>query len=74
MAGSYKHATTKSGKLREPFDMVRMLENGGDVWEALEEMYGMIWWLADGDSLVVESARQNYQGGIKMSPGIAKEK
>lgn len=47
MAGSWRHMTKKNGK---PYDRRfgegSMLENGGDVIEALEECYGMVWWLA----------------------------
>lgn len=47
MAGSYKHVITKSGKLNTPKRVCGMLEcSSGDVYEAVEEMYGMIWWLA----------------------------
>lgn len=49
MAGSYNHAVEKpSGKLLVNEHMVGMIENGGDMYEAIQEMYGMIWWLANG--------------------------
>jgi len=48
MAGSFGHMTNDDGT---PYDSTygngSMLENGGDVTEALEECYGMIWWLAE---------------------------
>ena len=47
MAGSYNHCVDEDGQLLNNEDLVGMLENGGDVYEAVEEMYGMIWWLAD---------------------------
>lgn len=47
MAGSYKHATTDSGKLRKPESFTGMVENLGDAYETVEEMYGMIWRLAN---------------------------
>ena len=47
MAGSYKHVVDDEGRLLANEDLVSMLENGGDVYEAVEEMYGMIWSLAD---------------------------
>jgi hypothetical protein len=50
--------------------MAGMLENGGDVWEAIEEMYGMIWFLAHGNGALVEAARRNYIAGISVSPGV----
>lgn len=73
MAGSYNHVVTDSGNLRSPDSMSGMLENGGDVYEAVEEMYGMIWWLAYTSNLdvapkdVVEMARQNYGEGLKLA-------
>lgn len=70
MAGSYRHATTKNGKLRNNETFTDMVENLGDAYETVEEMYGMIWWLADGNAEMVEQARQNYLAGItQKSPG-----
>lgn len=72
MAGSYKHAVTDSGKLLSNERAAGMLENFGDVYEALQEMYGMIWYLAAGNADAVEEARQNYRTGIEtFSPGIS---
>lgn len=85
MAGSFNHVIdTDSGKLLANEPLVGMLENGGDVYEAVEEMYGMIWYLATvlasvvteqtGDLVppggLVEEARENYQIGIERSPGV----
>jgi len=69
MAGSYNHATTDEGRLRNCNTMTIATETGGDSYETIEEMFGMIWYLAGGDSARVEEARQNYQRGIEMSPG-----
>jgi hypothetical protein len=79
MAGSYKHVVTDDGNLGSNEFVVDMLETGGDVFEAVEEMYGMIWWLAaifgapaappSEVKRVVEAARQNYTKGLE----IAKE-
>jgi hypothetical protein len=48
MAGGWGHMTNDDGT---PYDSTfgngSMLENGGDVTEALQQCYGMIWWLAD---------------------------
>jgi hypothetical protein len=41
----------------------------GDVCEAVEEMYGMIWFLADGSPSRVAEARREYELGIAWSPG-----
>lgn len=46
MAGSWNHMTTDGGKLRNPLTFNGMIENGGDAYEAAEECYGMIWYLA----------------------------
>jgi hypothetical protein len=47
MAGSFEHVTKDNGALISNEKMNGMLENGGDVFEAVEHMYGMIWWLAE---------------------------
>lgn len=38
-------------------------------YETIEEFFGMVWWLADGDPSRVEEAQRRYQEGIAMSPG-----
>lgn len=78
MAGSYNHCVTGKGKLRDPRSL--LLDNGGDYYEAVEEMYGMIWFLADqirqhdqGDddpAAIVEEARTHYRDGLALSPGV----
>lgn len=73
MAGSYNHTVTKSGKLRSPKNMTNATETQGDAYETIEEMYGMIWFLANGDPLEVEKARENYREGVdSWSPGRQK--
>lgn len=47
MAGSWRHMTGRTGKLRNNESFTGMIENLGDAYEAAEECYGMIWWLAD---------------------------
>lgn len=69
MAGSYKHATTDKGKLRNWKTMGIATETKGDAYETIEEMYGMIWFLAEGHEDMVEIARENYKTGIDLSPG-----
>lgn len=69
MAGSYKHAVTDDGRLRNWRTMTIATETQGDAYETIEEMYGMIWFLAGGDPSRVEQARQNYKRGIQLSPG-----
>lgn len=82
MAGSYNHVTLKkSGKLRNSETI--LIDNMGDAYETIEEMYGMIWYLAgelaNGDKeaakLAVEQARTHYQIGIaERSPGVQADK
>jgi hypothetical protein len=76
MAGSYSHIVTPQGNLVSNERFVGMIENLGDAYEMTEEMYGMIWWLANitpsevADSQpeeLVERARQNYKAGLKLA-------
>jgi hypothetical protein len=47
MAGSWNHVVNVDGTPYEgECGMGDLLENGGDINEAVEEMYGMIWYLA----------------------------
>lgn len=74
MAGSYNHIVTKTGNLASNERVVGMLENGGDVFEAVEEMYGMIWYLAGmhpgKEKMAVEEARQKYLDGLRIAKKI----
>lgn len=75
MAGSYNHCVTDAGNLYLPHQLAHMLENPGDVYEAVEEMYGMIWWLAhlapDAGAMsaedLVDMARKNYALGLALA-------
>ena len=69
MAGSYNHAVDEQGRLRNGETMGIATETQGDAYETIEEFYGMVWWLAQGDAARVEAARQNYLAGIDLSPG-----
>ena len=85
MAGSYRHVVDDSGALLDDEGINAMLEcRSGDVVECVEEMYGMIWWLAtkaegyfaegrwshdDGAAHWVEQAREHYREGLALSPG-----
>ncbi len=74
MAGSYQHCVDKAGRLLDPESLSQMLENGGDVYEAVEEMYGMIWYLANGNGHLVRQAEANYTNGFTWSPdGAARD-
>lgn len=70
MAGSYNHCIAKDGQLLLPRQFTDMIENLGDAFEAIEEFYGMVWYLAEGDASRVEAARQRYTTGLGLSPGI----
>lgn len=72
MAGSYNHAVYSDGTLKDNKDFVGSIENLGDAYEMAEEMYGMIWLMANGDPLRVEAARRNYKVGIFLAPGDQK--
>jgi hypothetical protein len=74
MGGSYSHVVTDHGNLASPDSWY--IENLGDAYEAVEEMYGMIWWLANisprtlDDSRpeeLVEMARQKYKEGLELA-------
>lgn len=73
MAGSYNHIINEKGDLRDNERFVDMIENLGDAYEMAEELYGMIWWLANRASgpetpeELVEHARQNYAVGLKLA-------
>jgi hypothetical protein len=87
MAGSYKHVVTDDGNLGSNEFVVDMLENGGDVFEAVEEMYGMIWYLTgylveeketlplynNAMKAVVEEARQHYREGLAIAQAVNQE-
>lgn len=88
MAGSYNHCINDRGHLLDNDRMMisgGMIENLGDAYEAIEEMYGMIWFLAamaesqtDMSNLspaqMVELARKNYQRGLRLSKELAEGK
>lgn len=73
MAGSYNHIITNQGNLRSNESFVQMIENLGDAYEMAEELYGMIWWLANyapgttSPEDLVEKARQEYAVGLKLA-------
>lgn len=78
MAGSWHHAIDEQGRLLNSFELSDMLENGGDVHEFAEEVYGMVYYLAGrliahepgGLESLIEEARMNYREGISVSPGL----
>lgn len=63
MAGSYSHCVGDDGKLLPPEELCSMLEcTSGDVYEAIEEMYGMIWYLAENYARSLEEAQGEPEG------------
>lgn len=46
MAGSWQHMTTRKGRLLPDERFTGMIENLGDAYEAAEECFGMVWFLA----------------------------
>jgi hypothetical protein len=71
MAGSYKHVVNNNGNLRSNESFEQVIGNLGDAYEAIEEMYGMIWWLATSNAgtskqpeQLVRLARECYETGL----------
>lgn len=60
MAGSWEHMNTLKGELRNNETFVDMIDNLGDAYEAAEECYGMIWWLAGQVVNLTGSAGESY--------------
>jgi hypothetical protein len=52
MAGSYRHVTNDDGTFRG----TDLIENGGDFYETVEEMWLMINWLTGGDKAKIHEA------------------
>ena len=92
MAGSWAHMVNEDGTPRtDPEDdgyatygVPDTLENLGDCGEALEECYGMVWWLAAYRARlrfatteptreqvmdVIRSARESYEEGVRLGRG-----
>jgi hypothetical protein len=70
MAGSYNHIVDDEGKIHHSADIYEMLDTPGDMIEAIEEMYGMIWALANGNPHRVKWAQENWKLGVELSsPG-----
>lgn len=84
MAGSWDHITNDDGT---PYaGRGDLLENLGDINEFVEEVYGMVWWLAAHRARmrfattsvthaqimdVIASARENYRNGLHMGRNLA---
>jgi hypothetical protein len=81
VAGSWEHMTTKNGKLRSNETFCQLIENLGDAYEAAEECFGMVWYLAETVAAmrsagmppnreqmlrVIKDAAADYQQGLKL--------
>lgn len=88
MAGSWNHMTTSKGKLLSNENFTGMIENLGDAYDAAEECYGMVWYLAKqladigdregkpsrSDILgVITEAKACHQEGLKLG-GVQRER
>lgn len=47
MAGGYEHILAMNGDLGHPGLIAAMLDNDSTVFGTIEQMYGMIWYLAE---------------------------
>lgn len=81
--------TTPQGRLRNNESFCGMIENLGDAYEAAEECFGMVWWLAralavrmpgpsDSPSRtevqdLVREAQVNYKDGLRIG-GVQRER
>lgn len=77
MAGGYGHIVDRDGNLMPDHDIIKMLETGGDVAEAVEQLYGMIWYLiyanvkwSGQEKAILEEARRNYRTGLKKAKEV----
>lgn len=64
MAGSWQHVVNANGTFIDNDRFPDMIENLGDAYEALEECYGMIVWLTNGDAEQINEANERYQQGL----------
>ncbi len=58
MAGSYNHIVNTQGELISNDYFPEMIENLGDAYEAVEEMYFMIQFLSKDDKELIKEARE----------------
>jgi hypothetical protein len=77
MAGSYGQIVQKDGNLASNRRVAEMLENDDDVFETVEEMYGMIWFLvgnnpqwAGREKAMIHEARRDYRQGLKVAKEV----
>ena len=77
MAGSFNHIVDIDGGLFSDMGIVAMLDTGVDVFETIEQMYGMIWYMAyaleaadayENRKDAIDEARVFYKEGLNISP------
>lgn len=71
MAGSFNHVVDKDRNLLD-FEDILGISTKGESYETVEEMYGMIHWLADIFPVpkeAIDQARRNYMQGLKYAKG-----
>jgi hypothetical protein len=81
MAGSWRHMTTGSGRLRNNESFCDMIENLGDAYEAAEECFGMVQYLAEQIAVetnadrgqVIAGAQEHYKDGLKLG-GVQRDR
>jgi hypothetical protein len=74
VAGSWQHMTTPKGKLRSNESFCGMIENLGDAYEAAEECFGMVQYLAEQIAVetnadrgqVIADAQEHYKDGLEL--------
>lgn len=66
MAGSWGHIINGDGGFIAADEFPDMIENLGDAYEACEQCYGMVMFLANGDPAKIEEARERYLEGLAL--------
>lgn len=69
MAGSYRHCVSDDGEFRG----TELIDNLGDAYEALEEMYDMIQQLSGGDRQKIFEAWRDGHIGKRLPKRLAEE-
>jgi len=71
---SFGHVVQKDGNLRALSIIGDMLTSKDDIVKTVEEMYGMIWFLAGKEvgreKQTVEDARKQYREGLKIAKKV----
>ena len=81
MAGSWRHMTGRTGRFLNNENFCGMIENLGDAYEAAEECYGMVQYLADvlaeltGVSRqdIIAEAEGHYKDGLRIG-GVQRDR